>query len=119
METAGQLHQGGSVTLDANGNGTVTLIPYNANQRWEVTQINVSTSQAPTAIPVPTAEVFVNTSLSRVNSRGASWSGNQDTYEGLVKVGPCDTLNVVFSAGIPGTVASVTVEGTYYTRRGQ
>jgi hypothetical protein len=113
----GDLHRAGSVVLDANGNGTIPFIPANAAQSWDVTYIAASTNQAPTATVVPQVEAFVNGTLDRCNSRGASWAGNQTSFAGLIKVGPCDNLNIVFTAGVPGTTASVTIEGTYTTRR--
>jgi hypothetical protein len=113
----GDLKRAGSVTLDANGNGTITFIPHNAQQSWEVTYIAASTNQSPTATVVPQVESFVNGVLDRCNSRGASWAGNQTSFSGLIKVGSCDNLNIVFTAGVPGTVASVVLEGTYTTRR--
>lgn len=118
IETSGELHRGGSVTLNAAGAGSVMLMPDNAHQRWEITSVVVSTNQAATATPVPVAEIFVNGTQSRMNSRGATWSGNQDSFDGLVRVGPCDYLTIQFTAGISGVIASVVIVGTYYTRRG-
>lgn len=127
FEVEGELHKGGSVVLTAGGaglpgdstpGGVIILQPANAHQRWVVTEVDVSTNQGPTQIPVPTAEVFVNGQLSRMNSRGATWSGNQDSFTGNVKVGPCDYLQIVFTGGILGSTASAVVEGNYYTRRG-
>jgi hypothetical protein len=117
-ETSGELHRGGSVTLDASGGGTISLVTDNAWQRWEIDQVIISTNQAATAIPVPTAEVFVNSVMSRVNSKGATSSGNQDIRNGMVRVGRCDVLNIVFAGGIPGTVGSVVIEGKYFRRSG-
>jgi hypothetical protein len=113
---SGDLHRGGSVTLNASGNGTVAMLPDHANQSWQVTYIWVSTNQSPTATTVPQVESFVNGVLDRMNSRGASWAGNQTSFSGLIKVSGLDTLNIVFTAGVPGTVASVVVEGTYRTK---
>ena len=116
-EVAGVLKAGGSVVLDASGSGTITLDPQNARQRWEVDSVVVKTSQAATATPVPVAEVFINAASSPGNSQGATSSGSQDTFSGVGNVGPCDTLSIVFTAGIPGTTAFANVSGTKYTRR--
>jgi hypothetical protein len=121
VETQGELHQAGSVTLDSNGNGTVTVMPDNARQRWEVRRVVVSTNQSATSTLIPVAEVFVNSTQSRASSRGATWSGNQDILDTNIRVGPCDVLNVVFSPGpggaAPGVIASAVVEGDRFTRR--
>jgi hypothetical protein len=116
-ETSGQLHRTGNVTLDGNGNGVVTLSTDNARQRWEVTTVVVSTSQDPTVAPYPKAEVFVNDVTSPGNSQGATWTGNQDTFTGTTDVGPCDFLAVQFTGGVAGTVATVRLGGTKFTRR--
>jgi hypothetical protein len=116
---SGDLHKGGSVTLNGSGNGTITLQPDNAQQSWQVTYIAISTNQSPTATIVPQVTAYVNTPMSVSNNRGASWSGNQTSFSGLIKVGPCDTLYVVFAAGVPGTIGSAAIEGTYLTRRGR
>lgn len=127
-ETQGQLKKSGTVTLDANGNGTLTFDPDNARQRWEVTSVIVSTNQAANATVVPVATVALNTAdiavLSDGNNRGASWSGNQDSFAGKIDVGPCDFLTVGFApapgqSGTPlaGVIAKAVVTGTKYTRR--
>ena len=116
-EVTGRLKKAGKVTLDSNGNGTVTLGPDNAWQRWDVTGIVVKTSQSATSTPVPQAEVFVNATTSPANSEGATSSGNNDTFNGATEVGPADNLNIVWSGGISGSVATAIVTGTRYTRR--
>lgn len=128
-EVESQLKKSGSVTLNASGNGMLTFDPDNANQRWEVTSIVVSTNQPATSTVIPVATVALNTAivglLSPGNNRGASWSGNQDTFQGKTHVGPCDNLNVMFSpppgqSGTPlsGVIASAVVSGSKFTRRG-
>lgn len=116
-EQAGQLHKSVSVVLDGTGYGVCEFTPENARQRWEVTSVVVSTTQAQNVAPYPVAEVFVNDVSSAGNSQGATWTGNQDTFTGTVDVGPCDNLSVVFSGGIAGTVATARLGGTKYTRR--
>lgn len=122
-EITGNLKQSGSVTLDSNGNGTISFSPQHARQRWEVTGVVVFTNQASTAIPVPQATVAVNgvsfgaaTVTSPGQSLGSSWSGSKDTFSGQADVGPCDQMEVVFTAGIPGSIAYANLRGTYYTR---
>jgi hypothetical protein len=130
-EIQAQLKKSASVTLNASGNGVLTFDPDNARQRWEVTSIVVKTNQAATATVVPVATAALNTAdialLSQGNHRGASWSGNLDTFSGQIDVGPCDFLTVAFSpppgatagqiAALSGVIGSVIVTGTKFTRR--
>lgn len=130
-ETYGQLKKTGQVTLDANGNGVLYFTPDSARQRWEVSSVVVNTGQASNANVVPQATVALNTNdlatMSQGNARGASWSGNQDTFQGLIDVGPCDNLSILFNpppgstaaqiAQLVGVVASAIVLGSKYTRR--
>lgn len=116
-EDAGILNKAGSVVLDATGSGVITFDPDNARQRWEVTRIPVSTSQAAGTTPIPRVSVSVNEPSSPGNGQGATWSGNLDTFTGLTDVGPCDFLAVTFTGGQPGTTAYANVSGTRYTRR--
>jgi hypothetical protein len=117
VEEPGRLKKSGTVTLDSSGNGTVAFTCDNAWQRWEVTGIVVKTDQASTTIPVPIAEVFVNSTSSPANSEGATSSGNGDTFAGLTEVGHADTLNVAWSGGVAGSVATAILTGTTYQRR--
>jgi len=130
-EVQAELKKSGQVTLTAAGTGVITFDPDNARQRWEVTSVVVKTSQAAAAAVVPVAPLAVNTAdigtLSPGNHRGSSWSGNQDTFSGLIRVGPCDYLTVAFSppagstaaqiAALAGVTAAAVVTGTKYTRR--
>lgn len=128
-ETESQLRASGQVTLDSSGNGVLTFDPDNARQRWEVTSVVVSTDQDATATVVPVATIGLNgtalDTMSPGNKRGASWSGNQDTFTGMVHVGPCDFLTVAFSAApgqpasaLSGVIAAAVVTGSKHTRRG-
>jgi hypothetical protein len=129
QEVQAQLKKSGQVTLDANGNGVLTFDTDNARQRWEITQVVVSTNQAATATTVPLVTLALNTSvlthMSAGNARGASWNGNQETFTGVEDVGPCDFFAVMFSppqgqSGTPlsGVIASAVITGSKYTRRG-
>ncbi len=130
-EIQGQLMKTGQVTLDANGNGVLYFTPDSARQRWQVSSVVVNTSQPANAGVVPQATVALNTNdlgtMSQGNGRGASWSGNQDTFQGNIDVGPCDYLTILFSpapgstpaqiAQLTGVVASAIVLGDKFTRR--
>ena len=128
VETTGILRKTGQVKLDANGNGVLTFDPDNARQRWEVTSVVVTTDQAATATTIPVVTLAINTTalstMSAGNQHGATWSGNQDTFQGNLPVGPCDYLSILFSpapgaSGTPlaGVIAAAVVGGTKYTRR--
>lgn len=127
-ETAAQLKKSGTVTLNAAGQGVLQFDPDNANQRWEVTGVVVATDQAATATTVPVATLALNTnslaSMSQGNQRGTTWSGNNDSFAGLVDVGPADFLSVIFSpppgnagTALSGVHATAVLTGTKYTRR--
>ncbi|HEY1706423.1 MAG TPA: hypothetical protein VGG75_42665 [Trebonia sp.] len=127
-EVSAPLKKSGQVVLDAGGSGVLTFDPDNARQRWEVSAVVVSTSQDAAATVVPVATVALNTvsiaTMSPGNSRGASWSGNQDTFSGQTGVGPCDFLTIAFGpapgqdgSALAGVTAAAVVTGTKYTRR--
>lgn len=130
-ETASQLRTSAQGTLNAAGAAAITFSPDSANQRWVISQIVVSTNQLATAQVVPFAGIALNTTditqLSQGNQRGTSYSGNNDTYSGVIDVGPCDFLSILFYpppgstpgqiATLAGVIANAVVLGTKYTRR--
>lgn len=127
-ETQAQLKKSGTVKLSSTGQGTITFDPDSARQRWVVSRIVVSTNQAFNAGTVPTVTLGLNandiTTMSDGNQLGASWSGNQETWEGSIDVGPCDFLSVIFTppTGQAGTslanvLCTAVVTGVKYNRR--
>lgn len=127
-EIATLLKRSGTVTLSSVGVGTLTFDPDNSSQRWEVTGVVVATNQAATATTVPVATLAINTNsfatMSQGNQRGSTWSGNSDSFTGLIDVGPCDWLSVLFTpppgnagTALSGVIASAVVTGTKYTQR--
>ena len=127
VETSLLLKKSGQVTLDSTGNGVLIFDPDSARQRWEITSIVVTTNQASTASVVPIVTTALNSTafstMSPGNQRGATWSGNQDTWEGKIDVGPCDFFSVIFSpptgqgASLSGVICTAVITGTKYTRR--
>jgi hypothetical protein len=129
-EVSGQLKRSNQVVLDASGNGVMYFSTPSAHQRWEVTGVVVSTNQPASATVVPVAITALNTTsidmMSPGNQRGATWSGNQDTGRGLIDVGPCDFLSVIFAppagstpdqiAQLAGITCYAVITGTRYTR---
>lgn len=110
------LKKTGQVTLDSNGNGTIIFDPDSANQRWEIHNVVVSTNQSSTTTPYPTAEIFIGSPTSPGNSKGATWTGNQDTFSGDVPMNAAEEMFVVFTGGVVGSVAFARVTGFKYTR---
>jgi hypothetical protein len=129
VETAVDLRASGQVVLDSAGQGVITFDTDSANQRWEVTNVVVSTNQPATNTVIPVASIALNApdanTVAAYNQRGSTWSANQDQWSGgTIDVSPCDYLSIVFTpppgtAGAPlaGVVASAVVTGTKYTRR--
>lgn len=127
-EVSSLLRRSKSVKLDSNGNGVVTFETDNANQRWVLTSVKVSTDQMSQATLVPYATSALNstdlTTLSQGNVFGTSWTGNNDTFTGAVDVGPCDFYSVLWypppgqsGAALAGVIATAVIIGTRYTRR--
>lgn len=128
-EAASQLRKNGSVTLDANGKGSVSFSPDNANQRWVVTAVIVNTNQSATASLVPYATGALNTTdisqMSPGNQLGTSYDGNNDTFGGQpFDVGPCDFYSVLWypppgqsGSSLAGVIATAVLQGTKWTRR--
>jgi len=128
-EVTSQLRKSASVTLDANGKGSVSFSPDHANQRWVVTAVIVNTNQAAIATVVPYATGALNTTdisqMSPGNHLGTSWDGNNDTFGGTAfDVGPVDFYSVLWypppgQSGSPlaGVIATAVLTGTKYTRR--
>jgi hypothetical protein len=127
-EDQAQLKKSGVVTLNASGQGTIYFDPDTARQRWVVNTVIVTTNQAFSAGTVPTVNLALNsndvTTMSDGNQRGATWSGNQDTWSGEIDVGPADFLSIIFSppAGQSGTslngvICNAVVTGVKFNRR--
>lgn len=101
-----------SVTLDASGAGAVAFNVDNTNQRWIIDTVAVQTSQAANTAPVPQAIAYRN-SIDRQGFAGGTMTGNLDTAQGRMILYPDDTLYVAWTGGIPGTIATATVSGTF------
>lgn len=106
----------GTVTLDASGNGTVTLAP-EGFRTWIVTSLNVRTSQGVTQTPVPQCTVYLG-SKSPGQIRVQTWMGNRATAGGgePLVVQPSQPLIVEWTNGVPASVATVSLFGTMSMR---
>lgn len=104
-----QLDATGSVVLNASGYGTVTLAP-DSFRTWTVTAINVRTSQAVTATPIPQCTVYRGPVGGEIIAQ--TWMGNRSTAQGETLVQPSQPITVEWTNGIPGSTASVWLNGT-------
>jgi spore maturation protein SpmB len=108
------LDEPGFVTLDASGNGTVTLAP-ESFRTWQVTTINVRTDQGPTQVPVPQCTVYLG-SIGDGQIKAQTWMGNRSTAVGNILVQPSQPLIIQWTNGVPGSVATVSLYGTMSMR---
>jgi hypothetical protein len=103
------LNKAATVTLDASGNGTVSLGPDQGPANWHVDGVILQTTR-PGVAPIPRAQVWQNSATPQ-NSQGL-------TYDGSFSQGPCDIslsrgeqLICTWTGGKAGDVASITVTG--------
>lgn len=108
------LDEFGSVTLDASGNGTVTLTP-EGFRTWNVTSINVRTNQGVTVTPVPQCTVYLG-STGEGQIIAQTWMGNRATAIGSAIVQPSQPLIVEWTNGVPASRATVSLYGTMSMR---
>lgn len=107
------LNENASVTLDASGNGTLSMVPYSGSLAWLPTVVSVSCSsnvkEAQCKIyigPSPTASYFIDGTLSGSTGDSTSnVSGRQVDTHG-------NTLWAVWSGGDAGAQATMQVSGT-------
>ena len=111
-----ETHRSGQVTLDVNGNGTITIYPDPYWDEWIVTRVPVRTNQPAGSFPVPSANVWLNDPLVPDNHHGGTRDGDLDVGTGRVPVGSDDVLLVVFTGGRAGDIAYATAWG-FYTRQ--
>lgn len=106
----GTVRRRGSVTLDANGDGTIEFGTQHANQKWVIDSVIVSTDQDQTTAPYPQVVLYLGGQQAGV-SEGASWLGNQDVLKGRMEMTSGDNLEVSFTGGVAGSVATAIIEG--------
>ncbi len=112
---SGLVHRSGRVVLDGSGNGTITFDVQHANQRWLLESVVVSQSGAsPGVFPQVTLNVGGS---NQGNSQGASWFGNQETFQGSIDMTAGDTLTVQFATGTAGATCSAVIDGKNYLWR--
>lgn len=109
------LDEQASVVLDASGNGTVTL-QADSFRVWNVTSINVRTSQGITQTPVPQCTVYLG-DRSPGQIVAQTWMGNRATAGGTPLILQPSTLLIVeWTNGVAATRATVSLNGTMSMR---
>lgn len=106
------LNEQQSVTLNAAGTGTISLIPGGARERWLVTLIN--TSAVLTTLTVPILRVYRGNAMP-ANQLGGTYTGNLDTNstdQWLLNMN--EGLVFQYTNGAVGDVATIRIEGTKY-----
>jgi hypothetical protein len=103
-----------SVTLNASGNGTVTLAP-DSFRTWIVETINVRTSQGPTQTPIPQVTVYLG-SEGDGQILAQTWNGSRSTATGSTRVQPSQPLIIKWENGRPGSTATASIFGTMEMR---
>jgi hypothetical protein len=109
FNSVGRVKRNGKVTLDSNGNGTITFDVPSANHRWILESVVVNmTSATPTLYP---QVVLYAGGVSEGMSEGASWTGNQVTFQGRIDMDSGITLTVSLMSGPAGAVVTAIIEG--------
>ena len=108
------LDKDGRVTLDASGNGTVTLQP-EGFRTWRVTVINVRTTQGVTTTPIPQCTVYLG-AKGDGNIVAQTYMGNRSTATGDITVQPSQPLLIEWTNGVAGTTATVSLYDTQSMR---
>lgn len=102
-----QLEAHASVTLDASGNGTVTLSPPNNRVVWNVSTVAV---QGSSSVKIPNATVFLGST-----NLGGTYAGTNDSDNVSVMVYPGQQLTVKWVGGDAGASATAYAYGTFTT----
>lgn len=105
-----QLEASASTTLNASGNGSVTLSPPTSRVIWHVSTVAVGGSST---VNIPIAVV----SLGSTNL-GGTYSGTNDSDNVDVLVWPGQHITVTWSGGDSGASATAYVYGTLDVKGG-
>jgi hypothetical protein len=112
----GPVRRRASVTLAADGTGSIPFSVYSANHKWIIWEVVVNAGGATPAI-YPQVTLHVGGQAQAGLSEGASWLGNQETFQGRIEMTAADDLSVDFAGGVAGTVMTAIIEGTNYLWR--
>lgn len=108
--TSTVLNESAQVTLDGSGNGALAIGPTNSAQTWIPTQINVNVT---TNTKEPVFKYYRGRSVGNLSYLGGTYTGSNDSSDinGQI-LHPGETFYCVWTAGDPGAIASVSLNGT-------
>jgi hypothetical protein len=106
------LNTAASVTLDSTGAGRVSLGPGDATgpANWHVDGVIIQTTR-PGQAPIPRVQVYLDQE-SPSASQGLSYDGSFNQGKVDLTLGRGSHLIAVWSGGLAGDIASLTVTGT-------
>lgn len=100
-----------SVTLDASGNGTITIAPGGARERWEINLITVNTTNVPAlSTNVPSLVIYRAAAIPG-NQLGGTFNALLDTNTDEFLLNMNEGMVFVFSLGDVGSLGTVHIEG--------
>jgi hypothetical protein len=103
------LLESASCTLDANGNGSVSLGPINQFQEWNVTNEACTVTSN---VSEPTFKYYLANGLSAGALIGGSNEGSSDSDNTPILLLPTMKLTGVWANGDPGATATFVLHGT-------
>jgi hypothetical protein len=97
--------------LDSTGACELQFGVRHAHERWLIDSVVLATSQPDDQQPWPTVIGYLGADGSRAHRAFHSVNGNKDTLTGKFGMDDGNDLFVSYAGGIPGTIATVTIEG--------
>lgn len=108
-QSVGRVKRNGRVTLDGSGNGQITFDVPSANHRWILESVVINMMSAtPTLYP---QVVMYAGGVSQGMSEGASWTGNQVTFQGRIDMDSGITLTISLMNGPAAAKITAIIEG--------
>lgn len=107
-----KLDESGTCTYDSNGNGTITLAPGGAKERWVIHFTAVSSTQL-TTNNIPSMVMYRGSAVPG-NQLGGTFSALADSDTDEILLNMNEGVVYVFSKGDPGAQGSVHIEGVRY-----
>lgn len=101
---SGQLQVGSPVTLDGTGAGSVTIGPGRQGERWNVARYTTNGASA----TEPSLQVFRGSDMIDTTPRG---NGDVSEMSADLILWAGESLRFAYTAGTPGAIMSVYVEG--------
>lgn len=109
--TETQIQMSGTVKLDVNGNGQISLGPQVVREYWTLTLASVSVSSA---VKEATATLYLGIGPTAGRRITGTATGSSGDTAGLanMEVQPGQTILAVFQGGDPGATANLSIVGT-------